>query len=363
MDLNIDLSDVKDFKGLLSRIKGNHDLDSSLHTLKIYCLNSELSKKELFSSIQSVHGPHTKFINDFSVTHLYPESQDEVIFYCYKDPSNPVIFLFSITGKSRIDIAVDNLISRLPKTYYFWMPLFSFEKLKEEIIDMYHNENIYIDYFTGIRTNYYKVDCDFRPHISRKIAYEGNDGMEALRESRVMYGTLPKKIGFSIGSKIQFSINHRNIFIIKRGFPYLNHVWEIINLSLQKYAGVQEVLEKVRFEELKVNNVFDFDIEPLRIQFSRKKTVEDVTTFFELLEIDEHGEGRFCILNPLVMEGSLFFSAMILDANKDALFSISGDEDQMTVLPNTNCEKDTLSRFYEQIDLNFDTNTKLVDND
>ena len=45
-----------------------------------------------------------------------------------------IIFIFSITGKSKIDVAIDKLIKYLPKTYYYWIPLFSFEKLKEEFI-------------------------------------------------------------------------------------------------------------------------------------------------------------------------------------------------------------------------------------
>ncbi|MDP3765658.1 MAG: hypothetical protein Q8R04_04030 [Nanoarchaeota archaeon] len=360
MKIDIDINDIEDFKGLLGKIKNNHELDSSNHTLKIYCLNSELTRQELFSYLSRVHGKETQFINDFSMTHLNPETPDEIIFYCYKDSQNNIVFIFSITGKSKIDMAIERLMRFLPKTYYFWIPLHLFEKLKEEIIDKYDKENVFINYFSSLRSDYHKIDCTFRPHISRKIIYEGDDGLEVLRELKTIYGILPRKIGFSIGTKLQFSIDHRNTFIIEYGFPYLNYIWEIIDLSLQKYAGVHDVLADVRFEKIKSDGIFDFNVHPLRIKFSQPKVYEDVTTFFELLENDELGEGRYCVLNPLIKEGSLFFSAMILDSNKNSILTVSGDENEMTVLPHSNCGKDVLSRFYEQIDLNFDTNTKVI---
>lgn len=356
----INLAHIKNFKELLGEIKGSHELDSSIHTLKIYCLNSELTKEELFYQIKILYGESTKFIDDFSVTKLTSKSpEDEITFYSYKDPKNPVIFILSITGKSKIDLAVDKLIKGLPKTYYLWMPLSIFDKLKEEIIDLYDKEEVRIDSFSGIRKKHYGLSCDLRPHIERKMLYEGPDGLEVLREVNKLYGVLPRKIGFIINSKIQFSVDHRNTFIIKKGFPYLGYILNIINLSLEKYSGIQKVLEEVRLEEIEKEGFIDFNVKPLKLSFSSEKTREDLITFFKLLEADEHGEGRYCILDPLIVEGSLYFSAMVLDSNKESLFSISGDKNEINILPYSNCGKDSLSRFYEQIDTNLDVNTSI----
>ena len=44
MSVELNLSNVKNFEEFLAKIKFDLNLESSNHTLKIYCLNSELSK-------------------------------------------------------------------------------------------------------------------------------------------------------------------------------------------------------------------------------------------------------------------------------------------------------------------------------
>lgn len=358
MGAEINLSNVRNFEDFLKKIKLNLKLDSSNHTLKIYCLNSELSKREFFNILEEEY-PETKFIEDLTHTFIDGQGQrDDVNFYCYKDPENPAIFVLSIVGKGKIDIVIDGLIKKLPKTYYFWLPLSVFNEVKEEVIDHFNNEGILIDSFTAIRSPHFENNCKLRPEESRRIEYEGKDGLEVLREMRSIYGVLPKKISFQIGSKFKFSVDQRNTFIINYGLPYIDNILEVIRITLSKFSEIEKVLSEIRFEEIKVNGNTDFEVLPLAISFSNKKNVMELEEFFEAIEKNQ--EGKYCVLNPLLLEGSLFFSATILDTNKKAIFSVSGNEGVMNVLPQANCGKEVISRFYEEVDQNLDNHTKII---
>ena len=354
----INLSDVRNFKEFLNKIKGNLNLDSSNHTLKIYCLNSELSKEEFEEEIISQY-PNSKIIEDFISTNISElKNDDDINLYSYKDPSSPAIFVLSIFGKGKLDTVVDQLIKKLPKTYYFWLPVSIFDEVKEEIIDNFTEEGISIDYFTALRAPHFENNCDFRPNEKRRIEYSGRDGLEVMREMRQFYGVLPKKISFQVGKKIKFSMDQRNTFIINQGLPYLNQVLDVIQIGLSKFAKIEEILSEIRFEKVQYNGNVDFEITPLNIEFSNKKNVEDIEHFFNLIESNQ--EGRYSVINPLLIEGSLFFSATILDVNKKAMFSITGNEKNMNILPQIRCGKETISRFYEEVDLNLDNHTMLI---
>lgn len=356
--VEISLKNVKNFDDLLKNIEFNLKLDSSNHTLKIYCLNSELSKEEFFDILGQQY-PESEFISDFSHTYIAGiNEKEDVNFYCYKDPNSQAIFVLSIVGKGKIDVVVDGLIKKLPRTYYFWLPLSTFDQVKEEIVDHFNNEGIMLDSFTALRSSHFENNCSLRPNESRRIEYEGSDGLEVLRELRSIYGVLPKKIGFEIGKKFRFSMDQRNTFIINYGMPYLDRVLEVIRISLSRFNEIGKVLESIRFEEIKTNGNVDFDATPLIISFGNKKTVQDMERFLESIESNQ--EGRYCTLNPLLIEGSLFFSATLLDIDKKAIFSISGNEEVMNVLPQSNCGREVISRFYEEVDLSLDNHTKII---
>ena len=292
------------------------------------------------------------------ILHIRSIFYEEINFYSYKDPTSPTIFVFSIFGKSDLDIVVDQLIRKLPKTYYFWLPVSTFDTVKEEIIDKFVDESVIIDSFTAIRAPHFDNGCDYRPNEHRKIEYSGNDGLEASREMRTLYGVLPKKISFQIGKKIKFSMDQRNTFIINYGLPYLDNIFEVIKISLTKFADIDNVLSNISFKKVIENGNVDFEINPFGISFGNKKTPIDIEEFFTLIEKDP--EGRYCVLNPLIVDGSLFFSATVIDVTKKAIFSISGNETIMNILPQSNCGKEVVSRFYEEVDLNLDNHTQVI---
>ena len=356
-----DLEGIKSFKGLLKEVKHDLNLDSSIHTLKIYCLNSELSKEEL-SEILKRNYPSSNLIGDF--THIKISNHnvsDEINFYCYKDPDSPVIFILSIFGKGKLDVVVDSLIRSLPKTYYFWLPVSVFDEVKEEIIDHFNSQEILIDHFSSIRSSHFRNDCSFRPYINRRLEYVGEDGLDVLREMRTNYGVFPKKISFQIDKKLKFSMDHRSTFIINYGLPFLDYVLEVIQISLSRFAEIDKVLSDVRFDRVEEKEGINFNIKPLCLKFGHKKSIQDMEDFFSYIEKDE--EGKYCVLNPLLVPGSLFFSATILDVTKKAVFSVSGNEEVINVLPQINCGKEVISRFYEEIDLNLDNYASINSNE
>ena len=158
--------------------------------------------------------------------------------------------------------------------------------------------------------------------------------------------------------KFSFSVDQRNTFIINFGLPYLDYILDVIKITLGRFAELGDVLSSIKFEKIEDNGKVDFEIVPLSIKFGNRKNVTDMEVFFEAIEKDD--EGKYCILNPLLIEGSLFFSATLLDINKKAIFSICGNEEVMNILPQSNCGKEVISRFYEVVDLRLDNHTKIT---
>lgn len=354
MIIELDSSDT--FKTLIDKIKQNKRLDSSIHTLKIYVLSTLLSRAELFSEIKNVY-ENTVQSNDLLITKAFHENGElKSVFYSYKDEDKPLLFILSVTGKAIIDYTIETLIKNLPKTYYLWIPILDFDSLKENIIDIYKSTGISILSFTSIRSLYDKENCSIRPWNERRIEYSGKDATEVIREFRSIYGALPKKIEFLIPNKINFSIDNRNTFIVDEGFPFLDYVFDIIRFIIDKQAKITDALSSVMMKSI-ADKWIDFEIKPLTFLFKHEKTSDDINSFFELLESPDLKEGRYCVINPVVVSGSLFFSANLLDENKNSVLSIFGNEKSMSILPDKNCDYDTISRFSETINVNFDPNS------
>jgi hypothetical protein len=345
---------ISNFKDFLVAIKNETlEFTNSRNLLKIYCLYSNLEKEDIFEYVKGRY-EDTEYCGkekDFFRTDIYKNKKVETSFFVYKADETPLVLILSFTPKSKVDRILESIIKQIPDSYFLWINPTDFNNIKEKILDDYPDAKI--TSFIGTREPHYRNICNLRPDFHRRIEYSGGDGIDTLREMKEEYGVLPKKIGFYVTNQIKFSMDYRNTFIIEKGYSYLDNILDIIKTSLELNTKINSVLEKVKVEEVvSEDRSKDLILEPLIIQFNAKKTYEDLELFFRSLE--NLTEDKYCLINSYVKQGSLFFSGTVLDESKDSLFSFSGNEEKMVVVPKKRCKFDSLSRFYEKVVLSLD---------
>lgn len=105
-------------------------------------------------------------------------------------------------------------------------------------------------------------------------------------------------------------------------------------------------------EKISNRNVKILDSVPVYIKLSNKKESRDIASFFDKIKTTEE---NYTLLSPLIRSGSLYFSGTILDGFKKGLFSFTGNEDLISLLPKGKlCSFDVLLRFYDFITDNLD---------
>ena len=321
-----------------------HKLVEVISLLKDKGFESETYKDGLAKLTTSYYDSHTK--------------ETLVInYYLSMDESTGLLVFFSDANKQIIRATLyKNFVEVVRGVYYAWINPIKFQELTSEILNTYKDSTI--DFFITKRKPTYKSYARIRPYEERSINYHGSDGREALDEFKQVYGMLPTLIEFVIPGRIKFKIDVQGIFTFSGGDIQLLN--KQVQLLIDEILNEKKILDQSKFEFIKIKTLknkdfFVPDIKQWAIHFSKPIEYEDVSEILKDLAVDAH----FIEIDNTVLKGSLFWSATLLDSEKNTLMSIKCNGNQLFVLPKGDESFDSFSRFFKFFAENIDEQAKM----
>lgn len=290
----------------------------------------------------------------FETVYIEPKTKEKipVRYYVLIDEKNSLLVLFTTANKQIIERTfLNKVVQRVNGFYYSWISPSTLQSIKERIFKKYPSSKI--TYFIVKRKPTYKFQARVRPYENRTIEYSGSDGKDTLEEFRQIYGMLPHLIEFHIPDKIRFRIDIRGIFSFQEGD--ISFLDETFNFASNIILAAKRILDqsKLNLVEIKKNGKSFIvpDVEQWSIRFSHPIFYEEVGTILKNLS----EEAKFSAIDNFVEKGSLFWSATIVDAVKNSIFTIKANGERLFVLPKYNKSFDSFLRFFEFFAENVDS--------
>lgn len=298
---------------------------------------------EIDKKLGDVIGAYTKY-------NLY-NTEKEVFYYFIKHPEYANIYLvFSFNGNGDIYRTLLPVIESTPNLHYLWLPPTHFDALKDKILK---NKGAYLTYFHGKRLDSTNKDCR-RPRFSRDIRYKGDDAKNAIEEFKFEYGVLPQSIEFVIPDVAKFRINKKGHYALFKGeLSYF--LTNVIDDFIQRVARDNKEMENARYSITKKDQIDVLESKKVTFELEHSMGFAEFEDFISVMKNNDFGS-----YNIRLLEGSVIFSANIVDEKKKNIFSVTSNGKQFTVIPKYNSSFTSIMRFHKFLIEQVDELTKVV---
>lgn len=286
---------------------------------------------------------------------------EESIFYVFYDDINNVHLFFTLETKTYdIPATVTKYIERTRNITHLWIGPETMRKIKDELLSKYENAKILE--FIGKRLPYYKTMAAYRPEIERSIRYKGRDGKETLEELEHYYGILPNIIEYELPTGLSFRLDSTGIVTLKRGS--FRDVFKILEDDvIGKIIEVRDAVSHSKYSitGIKTSGGKTFN-RPIQTPWSIKlETPLDYPTAKKALtKLTE--DWNFTLFDELLVEGSVYLSAGVIDNNKNTSFEINTTGDTINLYPIDEVDFGSAIRFYAFVLYNIDQEAKPIIN-
>lgn len=243
---------------------------------------------------------------------------------------------FTSSTKEGYEKTLRRRISRTRGLSDMWMRPETFEKVKNFIVNEYGAK---IKGFLSLSS----IDDDdkarIRPHVKRRIHYRGDDGIESLSELKTWYGVSPISIDFKIKRNL-FQITNEGLFTLKTPnettFEIVDRVLELIR---EEQIKQKETALGLKFETR--NNIVTLESAKIILP-----TTELLTTSTNVLVNNFQG---FVFTDICSTEGSVDFSATVIDRYKGSVFDLSMSERDIVLIPRYKATYESFLNFYRNV--------------
>ncbi|GBE56779.1 MAG TPA: hypothetical protein ENH13_03675 [Euryarchaeota archaeon] len=284
----------------------------------------------------------------------------ESVFYVYVffDDRNNIPLFFTQGRKSdEIPTTIIKYISRTKNITHLWIGPHTLKKIKDELLDKYPDSKI--SYFTGknftSKTLNEGTGSLVRPDIKRLIRYKGRDGKETLEEFETIYGIFPRVIEFELSNGLGFRIDNKGIVTLNYG--NFRDVFQILQDDvIRKIEVVRQAVNQSEYTiteiQTKSGNMFERPIQkPWSIQLA--KPLDFGVAKKALIKLEED-EWNFTVFNEVLMEGSVYLSARLVDNNKHSKFEILSAGEKINIYPIDNVDIGSAITFFAFVSENID---------
>lgn len=336
--------------------------------LKIYIIYAIRDWKKLFENFE------TDSFGEILKIYFYDESSDEkkIVFYGY-EISSGILLMFTSSTKENYEKTLKKFILTKKGISQSWIKPSLLDKIRYHLINNY-DANVYR--FIGRRYKNWKFDSKIRPDTDRRISYSGSDANETLKELQSLYGIIPSSIDMTIdNNKIQ--VNRNGLFIVRQiNKKTIGFIYEILDIIISEQQRIRDLSEKLnirpnildsRFGKIKISQVTSG-----KIMFSKNNLSESfVENLFDSLKIDhflnaqldnddEANERVFSFIDTDIQRKPLTFKAIVIDENKKSIFGISGNENEIILIPKHRVTFESFINFYNYVTENIDDNANLM---
>lgn len=353
MELDIDSSTLDDFCGYFIENR-----DSIL---------SEYIRKELKAYLHLVNRPWESFFPDFTfdkrgdITTLMvtsPKSEKEAVdLYWAFEWNEDITLVFTLATKGDYENTLQRKIRKKRGITEAWIKPSICRKIQEFILERHPATQI--GYFVAKRKERDLTPCEHRPQFSRRFSYTGDDGRYVLDEIQHLYGVLPTSISYEVKSDLKLKVYEEGLIILrtinKESFELLFKILEMISEEIHESSLVARQMDTdIKLVDLEGGQISVPEVLAGEIHLPTNKldtgTVEDFM---------EKADG-FSFLDVVNEEGSLAFSATVIDDDKGSVFGLSASEDTIRLVPRYRPTFETFLRFCRQVAETIDEDAVLV---
>jgi len=297
-------------------------------------------------------------ILEVTLPYEYFDKKYKMCLHAYFKKEEKLLILFGV-GDSTEFKEIDKIINNTRGIYYLWISPKSFDEVKNHILS--HHPESKIPEFWAKRSLIDKHECNIRPGYDRTFHYFGDDGRDTLEELKYYYGVLPTSIKFKIPKKVTFLVTNKGKFTLEsRRKNSLSYFSEIMEIVLKEALYLRGVIEKCKFD-LGIITTAKKEIKVPIIESGTINLTNPINAKYVESVIKElRSKEKFVITDKILAEGSLLFSATLIDESKKTIFDISARTDSITLVPKFNPSFDSLFRFYRFIVENIDSEAELI---
>jgi hypothetical protein len=343
-----DFDDIQDLIQYLECERGDDQISSNLHI--VATLSTFQSIDQFIESLRNFRFSIVKRRGKLLL--LSKESQDKQIYiYAFFDDRNNVpLFITDAKKTNEIPDTLFTYINRTKEISNLWIAPKVMKEIKDNLAREY--QDMIITYFSARRSPNTDIHSEFRPHTERSIQYRGNDGKHTLEEMEFYYGVLPKILEIQLPNGIAFRIDNKGIITLRHG--HFVGVFQIIEEIVSRLEKVREAIGESGYSISKVGSRRQFT-NAIQIPWSIDMPVEmhsdDVPRFCKAICSKEW---NFTVLEQVLVPGSMFFSARLIDEHTGSLLDISTTGRKIDVYPVEKIDIGTSMRFFEFVVENID---------
>jgi len=290
-------------------------------------------------------------------TYIEKETGNEKLatFYAYLNPESKLLLCFTLERKWVIAQTIGQIAQTASGFYYFFIGPKTFELLKKKILEEHPFAKCV--YFTAKYRPEFARKSEVRPETKKTIMYHGEDGLKALEELGSYYGVRPRVMHFRIPDIGTYEVKNDGCFTLwsteDTGIRPKKLLLNLIDIAVKDVLISRRIIETSNFQLIPIKTerkTFEIPkLTPWIINFSQDLEFADSEALLRVLA----GTG-YTVFNYTQVEGSLRLSGMVIDHNKNNIFTIDMGSREMIIAPRGKVSFDSFLRFYRVITENFD---------
>lgn len=343
-----DFDDIQELIQYLECERGDDQINSNLHIVATLSMFQNID--QFVESLRNFHFSIDERAGKLLLLSKESQGKRIYIYTFFDDRNNVPLFITDAKKTNEIPDILFTYINRTKEISNLWIAPKVMKEIKDNLVREY--PDMIITYFSAKRSPNTDIHSEFRPHVERGIQYRGNDGKHTLEEMEFYYGVLPKILEVQLPNGIAFRIDNKGIITLRHG--HFAGIFKIIEEVISRLENVREAIGESGYSISKVGSRRQFS-NAIQIPWSIDVPVEmhydDVSRFCKAIRSEEW---NFTVLEQVLLPGSMFFSARLIDEHTGSLLDISTTGKKIDVYPVEKIDIGTSMRFFEFVVENID---------
>jgi hypothetical protein len=275
-------------------------------------------------------------------------------FYTYLNPETRLLLCFTDAKKYAIDETIGNVADTSTGIYYMFVSPKIFEEVRLKIIEKFPSATCF--YFTAKHFPQFARKGETRPHIERTIIYHGDDSLQTLEEVQQYYGVSPRIMRYEIPDMGNYEINNTGYFTVLKTEdpePSRKFLLSLVDLASVYVLRSRQIIERADFVLIPLRTeqkTFEIPkLLPWVVRFGKQLDFPDAQSLLESMV-----NNGYTVFNYAMTKGSFRLNGMVIDENKNNLFTIDVDSEKMIIAPRGRISFDAFLRFFATVVENFD---------
>jgi len=332
-------------------------------------LLEDRARNEVKSYLFFVDKPWEDFFDEFE-SHSYgdlttvkvPSRDSEIRDYetYYKfDFGEGIALVFTVANKGDYESTLQKTVRRERGIAEVWIRPSITRKIRDFILDMHPETRI--DYFVAKRGEKDIAPAKLRPRFKRRFSYTGDDGRHVLEEIEHLYGALPTSVSYEVSPSLKFKVYEDGLIILcTMNDQTFDLVSEILGMTVREVQMSRLVATRMKNEvdllELEGGHVKIPSVLAGELHLTEHRKLDKGIA----LDFVENVKG-YSLLDIHAEQGSLIFSATVIDNAKGSVFGISASEDTIQLIPRYKSTFETFLGFRRQVAELIDEDAELVE--